>query len=86
MNTMSTTRTTAATEPDYDMIDLVAEALTDTAASPSKIARKAKVTTNQAHEALRWLARNEMAIVVGNGTWANYRTRRAGEYNNPDLR
>jgi hypothetical protein len=74
----------SANEPIDAVLDAVAEALSDQPASPSRIARKAstadaKISTTDAHAALRWLVEHQMAVAVGNGAWANYRERRFGE-------
>ncbi len=65
----------------YDIADALSEptVLTDVPQSPSALARKAKVTTNQAHQALRWMAANHYVVPVGNGAWTKYRLRRPGE-------
>ena len=66
-------------EPTDEILDAVADALTETPASPSVIGRKAHVSTTDAHAALRWLVARQMAVGVGNGAWTRYRERRFGE-------
>ena len=70
-----------ALEEIYEIADALSEptVLTDEPQTPSVLARKAKVTTQQAHRALCWMVANHYAVAVGNGAWTRYRTRRAGE-------
>jgi hypothetical protein len=67
------------TEPTDEVLDSTAAALTDTLATPSQIARKAKVRTTDAYAALAWLVERQMAVTSGNGAWTKYRNRRFGE-------
>jgi hypothetical protein len=66
-------------EPDWDIVDAIAEVLTDTPQTPSAIARRAKILTGSTVAPLRWMVANHYAIPVGNGAWTKYRQRRAGE-------
>lgn len=66
-------------EPSDVVLDAIASALTDTPESPSNLARKAHVTTREAHAALAWLGRKRMVVSVGNGCWTRYRNRQFGE-------
>lgn len=70
-------------EPTDDVLDAVADALTDEPLPPSVIARKAKVTTYQAFSALEWLLQAQMCVAIGNGAWRRYRNRRFGEVPSP---
>jgi DNA-binding IclR family transcriptional regulator len=66
--------------PDvYDHIDAISVYLTDEPQTPSALARKARITTGQAHRALRFMVSEHYAVREGNGAWARYRERRAGE-------
>lgn len=65
--------TTQTAEPTDELLDAVADALTDTAVPPSALARKAKVRTSEAGEALRWLVEHRFATPVGHGAWTRYR-------------
>jgi hypothetical protein len=66
-------------EPSDKILEATADALTETWTNPSTIARRAKITTGQAHAALKWLTANQMATATGNGSWTKYRNRRFGE-------
>ena len=77
---MSTSNIPNVPELIYDYVDAIAPHLTETPQSPSVLARKAKIATVHAGYALRWMARNNYAVAVGNGSWTKYRTRRFGEY------
>ena len=63
----------------YDYVDALTPFLTDDPQTPSALARKAKIPTVHAHTALRWMVNEHYAVRVGNGAWARYRARRAGE-------
>lgn len=67
------------TDEVYDAADAITEVLTAEPQTPSALARKAKIPTQRAHDALRWMARHRYAVAEGNGAWTRYRTRRAGE-------
>ena len=61
-------------EPTDELLDSVAWKLTDEPQSASVLARKARVSTNDAHRALGWLIEHQMATAVGNGAWRRFRT------------
>jgi hypothetical protein len=67
------------TEITDEVLDSTAAALTDTLATPSRIARKAGITTTEAYAALAWLVEHRMAVTSGNGAWTKYRNRQFGE-------
>jgi post-segregation antitoxin (ccd killing protein) len=62
-----------------EVLDSTAAALTDTLATPSRIARKAGITTTECYAALAWLVENRQAVATGNGAWTKYRNRQFGE-------
>jgi hypothetical protein len=62
-----------------DYVDALSVHLTDEPQTPSALARKAHIPTVHAHTALRWMRANHYVVAVGNGAWARYRARRAGE-------
>jgi hypothetical protein len=72
-------RDMSTTEITDEALDSTAAALTDNLATPSRIARKAGITTIEAYAALAWLTENRMAVAVGNGSWTKYRNRQFGE-------
>lgn len=79
METVFTQDMTTTTDRILDLVDAIAPHLTDTPQSPSCLARKARITTYEAHDALRWMVENSYAVPVGNGAWTTYRERRFGE-------
>jgi hypothetical protein len=72
-------RDMTTTEITDEALDSTAAALTDTLATPSRIARKAGITTTEAYVALAWLVENRMAVATGNGAWTKYRNRQFGD-------
>lgn len=40
--------------------------------TPSQVARKARVTTREAYEALEWMLARRLARSSGNGAWTRY--------------
>jgi len=79
MPPMSTANIPDVPDVIFDYVDALSPFLTDTPQTPSALARQAKIATVHAHMALRWMRNNHYAVAVGNGAWARYRTRRAGE-------
>ena len=69
----------------YEMADAIEVAMetkpVGTAWTPSTAARKAKLTTDEARQALTWMHEHRYVLADGNGAWKRYyrKQRRMGD-------
>lgn len=72
------------TDAEYELMDrieLVLAAHPRETFSPSQIARKVRTETQDARNALSWMARHQTVLESGNGAWTRYRHRQPGQMN-----
>jgi predicted transcriptional regulator len=63
------------TDTQYELSDVIGNILDttpETSWTPSALARKANISTNEARIILQWLVTHHMALAVGNGAWTRY--------------
>lgn len=74
--------TTELTDEQYEIADKIERILEGPAGKdglpPSGVARRAKVTYDQAWTVLTWMVRHQYAHTSGNGAWTRYHAGRYG--------